>query len=470
MRQKIYFRADAGAEIGYGHFIRTLALADMLKDDFDCTFFTCEPTSYQVKEVEKVCRLVTLPGAVHFDLFLSYLNGDEIVVLDNYFFNNEYHRKIRNKCCRLVCIDDIHDRYYHADAVINQMVTDPSVFKTDRYTRLCLGREWALLRKPFLEPVAEEKREAGHWFISFGGSDIYNLTEKYVRLAERRNALKISVVVGDRYAHSSKLSEYWKAEVYRNLSADAMSDLIERCEYAVVPCSGICLEALSRGCKVISGYYVENQKEAYRCLKEEKLISPIGNMLTQTSLEGTDGTTEPMRVDFSQNKFRYISLFTVLSADYTSGTISLVDYVRLPQSLQRAVLDARNEESVRTMMDSPEEISWENHCRFVAGLIGDTEHRYWAVFDKDVLVGSVNVHYLDTEKVERGIYVIPSESGKSYGSRIESVTDKLFRSIGVKEVVAKVLHTNERSLHFHYKNGYRKYNDDSRYEYLVKKI
>ena len=34
--QKIYFRADAGAEIGYGHFIRTLALADMLKDDFSC--------------------------------------------------------------------------------------------------------------------------------------------------------------------------------------------------------------------------------------------------------------------------------------------------------------------------------------------------------------------------------------------------------------------------------------------------
>ena len=33
--QKIYFRADAGAEIGYGHFIRSLSLADMLKDDFD---------------------------------------------------------------------------------------------------------------------------------------------------------------------------------------------------------------------------------------------------------------------------------------------------------------------------------------------------------------------------------------------------------------------------------------------------
>ena len=56
--QKIYFRADASATIGYGHFIRTLALADMLKDDFDCTFFTCHPTSYQVSEMEKVCPFI----------------------------------------------------------------------------------------------------------------------------------------------------------------------------------------------------------------------------------------------------------------------------------------------------------------------------------------------------------------------------------------------------------------------------
>lgn len=55
--QKIYFRADAGAEIGYGHFIRSLALAYMLKDDFDCTFFTVEPTPYQIGEMEKVCKL-----------------------------------------------------------------------------------------------------------------------------------------------------------------------------------------------------------------------------------------------------------------------------------------------------------------------------------------------------------------------------------------------------------------------------
>ena len=62
MKKKIYFRADAGQSIGYGHFIRTLALADMLKDDFDCVFFTQTPTDYQKKEMELVCRYVELPA------------------------------------------------------------------------------------------------------------------------------------------------------------------------------------------------------------------------------------------------------------------------------------------------------------------------------------------------------------------------------------------------------------------------
>ena len=36
--RKIYLRADAGYGIGYGHFIRTLALADMLKSDLTVYF------------------------------------------------------------------------------------------------------------------------------------------------------------------------------------------------------------------------------------------------------------------------------------------------------------------------------------------------------------------------------------------------------------------------------------------------
>ncbi|MBR2165902.1 MAG: UDP-2,4-diacetamido-2,4,6-trideoxy-beta-L-altropyranose hydrolase, partial [Paludibacteraceae bacterium] len=152
-KRKIYFRADAGPEIGYGHYIRILALADMLKQDFDCTMFTQTPTDYQLRECETVCPIVALPkDDSKFDTFLDYLRGDEIVVLDNYFYTTDYQRAIRAKGCQLVCIDDMHDKHYVADAVINHGCLDKSLFDVEPYTRLCLGMDYALLRRPFRNP------------------------------------------------------------------------------------------------------------------------------------------------------------------------------------------------------------------------------------------------------------------------------------------------------------------------------
>jgi spore coat polysaccharide biosynthesis predicted glycosyltransferase SpsG len=144
--QKVYLRADAGNRIGYGHFIRTLALADVLKDSFKCTFFTTTPTAYQIGEMAKVCPYVALQEDTKFEDFLNYLKGDEIVVLDNYFFTTEYQKQIKEKGSKLVCIDDMHDKHYVADVVINHALTDKSLFDCEAYTKLCLGFDYALLR------------------------------------------------------------------------------------------------------------------------------------------------------------------------------------------------------------------------------------------------------------------------------------------------------------------------------------
>ena len=73
MKQKIFFRADADSSIGYGHFVRTLALADILKDNFDCIFFTQTPSPYQRQEIENVCRCYPLPSdETRFDKFIEY--------------------------------------------------------------------------------------------------------------------------------------------------------------------------------------------------------------------------------------------------------------------------------------------------------------------------------------------------------------------------------------------------------------
>lgn len=312
-RRKIYFRADASAAIGYGHFIRTLALADMLKDDFDCTFFTQSPTEYQKNEVTKVCQLVALPADnSRFMLFLDMLYGNEIVVLDNYFFTTDYQRIIKEKGCKLVCIDDMHDKHYYADVVINHGIIDAYKFDIEPYTQLCLGLSYALLRKPFhnVNPI---NYIPNRWFISFGGADPLNLTEKYLSVLEKHVAVKsILIVIGDAYQYADNLIKYKKCIVKKNLTAKQMVNEMSKSEYAIVPSSSVCIEALACGCKIATGYYVNNQREFFEYLLKSSLVYPLNALdeLIDTSfVDDIICSDYTNRISFLNVQNRYINLF-----------------------------------------------------------------------------------------------------------------------------------------------------------------
>ena len=108
-QKKIIFRADGGSTIGMGHFIRTLALAEMLREDFYCIYATQSPSVYQINEIEKVCQeWINLPSDEnHFPIFLNLLKGDEIVVLDNYYYTTDYQHRIKSVIRVVVLVQDV---------------------------------------------------------------------------------------------------------------------------------------------------------------------------------------------------------------------------------------------------------------------------------------------------------------------------------------------------------------------------
>lgn len=274
MRRRIILRADAGHSIGFGHFIRTLALADMLKDEFECVFFTQSPTDYQRAEMASVCRYVELPNdESRFDRFLNYLTGDEVVVLDNYFYNTEYQQRIKTVGCKLVCIDDMHDRHYVADVVINYSPVSESDFDCEPYTRLFLGKEYELLRRPFLQPLRHLSR-LNRAVVCLGGSDPLRLTDKIVSLLlQMETSYHITAVLGS----ESYLSDDNRArvDVRSSLSASQMADLFETSAFGILSTSTVALEAMSRELPILIGYYVENQKEGYLSFERRGNFIPL---------------------------------------------------------------------------------------------------------------------------------------------------------------------------------------------------
>lgn len=276
--KKVVFRVDGSLTIGMGHLIRCLALALMLKEEFEITFFCIEVPEILEKEIiDTGFAFVKIKNE---DNFLELINKLNIVVLDHYGLGTDNQKKIKEIGCKLVCIDDLHDKEFFADLIINHA---PGIKEEDYiaqgYTQFALGLDHVLLRPAFLQQAKKPRviEKINTVFICFGGADFKNLTEKVLKIVcEINNFKRIIVVTGVAYSFNEQLNEYIQShlfiEHYHNVGELEMLKLMSESDVLIVPASGILLEAFSTGALIISGMYVDNQKYAFKEFKKQNLI------------------------------------------------------------------------------------------------------------------------------------------------------------------------------------------------------
>ena len=292
-KPKIYIRADGNLEIGLGHVIRSLALAEMLKEDFDCIFATRFLTDYIHTEALKICvDVINLPETDgHFDAFLSILPEEATVVLDNYFFDTDYQIAIKNKGCKLVCIDDIHDRHFVADVVINHAGGVPNTsYSIAPNTCLYLGTDYALLRPEFLNRNGKGKGSA--LLVCLGGADGGNVTLQILKLLEDKQfPHQCYVVIGDAFQSQEDLIEFQQASklkiaILKNLTAQEMAHVMFKCNYAICPPSTVSFEYLSlRGGELYFKLTADNQNDIYAYFVKNRIAFDISELFVLDPLK-----------------------------------------------------------------------------------------------------------------------------------------------------------------------------------------
>ena len=318
MTSEVFIRADGNHEIGLGHLIRCMALANMLKIDFDITFISREiPGKIKEELSENSIRLEEITSENEFLKMLH--SGRDIVVLDGYQFDKEYQEKIKKKDCALVCIDDIHDREFAADLIINHA---PGVTQSDysakKDTDFALGPDYALLRPSFLNYASQStsKSDTGTVLICFGGSDSKNLTITAVKEALNFDPFKkIIIITGSAYEQQSDLLSLIKGkeqiEYYHAVDEKQMFRLMKESDTAIVPASGILFEVLATGNTAISGMYTENQKKVYSGFKELNAIVDAGTFRPDEITRALDksGSYKKKKIIDGKSPKRIINLF-----------------------------------------------------------------------------------------------------------------------------------------------------------------
>ncbi len=284
---KVYFRADGNSSIGLGHIYRSLALANMLKQDFDCYFMVRAPLQNIKSKIKAAAQLIELKDtndAVGEAKIIAekYLKGAEIVVLDGYHFKTDYQQIIRNAGVKLVCIDDIYACHFLADAIINHAGGIlPSHYDTASYTNFYLGPNYLLLRDEFVASAQKPYSKTNNMniFLCMGGGDINNYTLNVLQqVAKRTKGEKATyfVLIGEAYLYKTELDAFIKKSeldvvLLSSLSAHEIIDYMQRCSIAICPPSTISFEYLCTGGALYLYQIADNQKNIRKYLLEEAL-------------------------------------------------------------------------------------------------------------------------------------------------------------------------------------------------------
>jgi UDP-2,4-diacetamido-2,4,6-trideoxy-beta-L-altropyranose hydrolase len=453
MRDKVMIRVDGSNAIGLGHIVRCIALAHMIKELFQVHFFS--------KEIpESIINNIVLSGFEFTKIedetsFFERISGHEILVLDNYFFDTSYQKKLKETTgCKLVCIDDLHDKEFYADLIINHA---PGViekdYKAQPYTQFALGLDYALLRSGFLKEAQNPNKEAEieTVFVCFGGSDIRNITSKCLSvLTEMKEIKKIIVVLGVSFQSTLEViniaQSVKKVELHQGIDEKKMIELLKKSDLAIVPSSSILLETISVGCKVISGMYVENQKFIYQYYKTLNLIIDAGKF-------EVDSIKKAVELSF-ESKFNSIK-----SIDGFSGQRIKKMFFALNVNLRNLVekdcqlmFNWANDPDVRNNAFQSENIIWKNHLDWFMDKMNNPNSQIYILERNGVSIGqirfdkekdywkidySIDRNYrglgMGTNIVKLGIKKIQGEL-KAWVKSNNMASRKVFENLGFRDV------------------------------------
>lgn len=274
----IVIRVDGGPEIGYGHLVRSCALADeVLARGHDVTIATTTPHA-----VEDVCsdrvEAVQLPTRGDAGPFLEWLEtvSVDVVFADSYPVDTRYQRAVRERVPLAVLQDDARHAVC-ADLFVNGNLYAESLDYefVGEQPDTCLGTDYVLLRSEIRERAVERppwRQDPEYAIVTMGGSDIRNLTPTIVRAFDGFD-IQVDAIVGPGF------SEEQERAVRRTATACSVDakvardpdDLIERmfqADFAVSTASSTTYELLGLGTPIVSVPVVENQLPIAAALRD----------------------------------------------------------------------------------------------------------------------------------------------------------------------------------------------------------
>jgi UDP-2,4-diacetamido-2,4,6-trideoxy-beta-L-altropyranose hydrolase len=261
---KVFFRVDASAQMGAGHFMRCLTLAESLRNRSVQVAFVCREHEGNLIEYLRQrdipVSVLGKPGngtflANDYATWLGTSQSEdaeqtasalcdlrpEWLVVDHYAIDAEWETRLRPHIGNLFVIDDLANRKHACDVLLDQNYS----FDEDRYSslvpaqcRLLLGPKYALLRSEFarLRPYGVPTfHELDSILIFFTAGNDQGETLKAMQGVHRLGKpLRVDVVVGGSNPDNPAIQEMCSEMSWNfHCQVDNMAELIAKADMVI---------------------------------------------------------------------------------------------------------------------------------------------------------------------------------------------------------------------------------------------
>ena len=291
----IWIRADGGKEIGTGHVMRCLSIADALRQMGEevCFLLADDSAVPLLERCDQKYRILN-SSYQHPERELETLLpllaecSNSVFLADSYYVTDTYLRCIRDYMP--VCyMDDRAISGLPVDLLINYNIfADASLYEcpNDKRTSYLLGTEYAPLRREFKEVPYQVRDRVKRVLLTTGGSDKYNLAGKIleeVLANEETKSLEYCVVSGAYNEYLPNLleigREHPQVQILNNVTD--MSELMRTCDIAVTAGGSTMYELSAVGVPIICFSYVDNQEKNVEGFRDRNIVCFGGDYLRQ---------------------------------------------------------------------------------------------------------------------------------------------------------------------------------------------
>lgn len=288
LNKRILFRADGNPQVGSGHIMRCLSLADGFREiGQNAVFITADDhledaikgrgyecitlhTKYDCMEDELA---VLLP-------FLQVLRPG-CILLDSYFATASYMKALREEA-PLVYIDDQNSFDYPADLIVNYtLYGDRLAYPQNK--RYLMGLQYALLRKEFQNvPKRQAAEQVKHVLLSTGGSDPEHVALECVQYLRERSIDGVThhVVLGAMNQDTDTIEKTaaGQSHIVLHRQVSDMRSLMLQCDAAISAGGTTLFELCACGLPTVTYILADNQIQNATSFEEAGLMLCAGDV------------------------------------------------------------------------------------------------------------------------------------------------------------------------------------------------